>query len=187
MTKTEHRISTAYHPQTNGLVERYNQTIQRALLKLVRKEQDDWDQYIDGVLFGYRTAVQKSTKFMDIQKQSGGYDCGVFSIAFATALVFGEKPGCFLFDQKKMRAHLLQCFERQQMSMFPIMRKRRTGNKVKSFDEILVYCMCRMPELPNSRWIECSSCNEWYHSETCVKVPLSLPKHASWYCAKCTK
>ena len=62
MTKTEHRISTAYHPQTNGLVERYNQTIQRALLKLVRKEQDDWDQYIDGVLFGYRTVVQKSTK-----------------------------------------------------------------------------------------------------------------------------
>ena len=28
----------------------------------MKKEQDDWDQYIDGVLFGYRTAVQKSTK-----------------------------------------------------------------------------------------------------------------------------
>ena len=62
LTKTKHRISTAYHPQTNGLVERFNKTIQRALLKLVKKEQDDWDQYIDGVLFGYRTAVQKSTK-----------------------------------------------------------------------------------------------------------------------------
>ena len=62
LTKTNHRISTAYHPQTNGLVERFNQTIQRALLKLVKKEQDDWDQYIDGVLFSYRTAVQKSTK-----------------------------------------------------------------------------------------------------------------------------
>ena len=62
LTKTKHRISTAYHPQTNGLVEQFNKTIQRALLKLVKKEQDDWDQYIDGVLFGYRTAVQKSTK-----------------------------------------------------------------------------------------------------------------------------
>ena len=26
--------------------------------------------------------------FMDVQMQSGGYDCGLFSIAFATALVF---------------------------------------------------------------------------------------------------
>jgi len=62
LTKTNRRISSTYHPQTNGLVERFNQTIQCALLKLVKKEHNDWDQYIDGVLFGYRTAVQKSTK-----------------------------------------------------------------------------------------------------------------------------
>ena len=62
LTKTTHRISTAYHPQTNGLVERFNQTIQLALLKLVIKEQDNWDMYIDGVIFAYRTSVQKTTK-----------------------------------------------------------------------------------------------------------------------------
>ena len=62
LTGTDHCISSAYHPQTNGLVERFNQTIQRALVKLIRKEQDDWDMYTDGVLFGYRTSVQKSTK-----------------------------------------------------------------------------------------------------------------------------
>ena len=37
-TNTKHKISTAYHPQTNGLVDRFTQ---RALLKLVKKEQDD--------------------------------------------------------------------------------------------------------------------------------------------------
>lgn len=61
-TGTKHRISTAYHPQTNGLIERFNQTLQRGLLKLVKDEQDDCDLYIDGVLFGYRTSIQKSTK-----------------------------------------------------------------------------------------------------------------------------
>ena len=60
---TEHRVSTAYHPQTNGLVEHYNQTLQRCLVKLVNKQQNNWDEFIDGVLFAYRTSEQKSTKF----------------------------------------------------------------------------------------------------------------------------
>ena len=126
--------------------------------------------------------------FMDVQMQSGGYDCGLFSIAFATALVFGKQPGPFFFVQQKMRAHLIECLERQEMSMFPIKKRRRTEFKVKTVDEIPIYCICRMPELPNSAWIECSSCKEWYHSDTCVKVP---PKYcttkALWHCGKCKK
>ena len=60
--KTDHRISSAYHPQTNGLVEQYNQTLQQSLVKLVNQEQDNWDELLDGVLFAYRTSVQMSTK-----------------------------------------------------------------------------------------------------------------------------
>lgn len=60
--KTEHRITTAYHPQTNGLVERFNQTLQRSLVKLANEDQDNWDEYLDGVLFAYRTSHHKSTK-----------------------------------------------------------------------------------------------------------------------------
>ena len=134
LTKTQHKISTAYHPQTNGLVERFNQTIQRSLLKLVKKEQDDWDEYIDGVLFGYRTAIQKST-MQEVTFRSDGL----------------------------------------------------TGSKVKIVEEMPIYCVCRMPELPDSNWIECSSCKEWYHSDTCVKVPPKcLATNVLWHCAECT-
>ena len=62
-TRTEHRISTTYHPQTNGLVECYNQTLQRSLLKLVNKQQNNWDEFINGVLLAYRTSKQMSTQF----------------------------------------------------------------------------------------------------------------------------
>lgn len=105
--------------------------------------------------------------FMDVQMQSGGYDCGLFAIVFATVLVFGKQQGAFLFNQQKMRVHLVRCLEHRQMSMFPTKKRRRTGSKAKCVEEIQIYCICRMPELPDLNWIKCSSCKGWYHSDTC--------------------
>ncbi|WAR12711.1 hypothetical protein MAR_026891, partial [Mya arenaria] len=42
-----HRVTAAYHPQTNGLDERTNQTIKRALSKCVNGGQTDWDTRLD--------------------------------------------------------------------------------------------------------------------------------------------
>ncbi|XP_062501518.1 uncharacterized protein LOC134178647 [Corticium candelabrum] len=58
-----HKITAAYHPQTNGLDERTNGTLKRALSKLVNEHQNDWDVYLDPVLFGLRTSVQESSKY----------------------------------------------------------------------------------------------------------------------------
>ena len=60
---TEHRISSAYHPQTNGLVEKLNSTVQSCLLKLCNTEQSNWDEYLESVLFAIRTAKHKSTGY----------------------------------------------------------------------------------------------------------------------------
>jgi len=62
ITHTEHRITSAYHPQTNGLTERFNQTLTRCLAKVVNESQSDWDEKIDTVLMGYRASRQASTK-----------------------------------------------------------------------------------------------------------------------------
>ena len=35
LTGTEHRVTSAYHPQSNDLTERFNQTLQMSLLKVV--------------------------------------------------------------------------------------------------------------------------------------------------------
>ena len=40
---------------------RYNQTLCSSLVKYVNDNQDDWDRFIDRVLFAYRTTVSKST------------------------------------------------------------------------------------------------------------------------------
>ena len=62
LTGTEHCVSPAYHPQTNGLTECFNQTLQTVLVKLVNNTQNDWDGHISPVLFAYQTAKQKATK-----------------------------------------------------------------------------------------------------------------------------
>ena len=73
LTKTKHRISSAYHPQTNGLVERFNATLQCSLIKLVNDNQTDWDAHLDGVLFAYRTSVHKSTGYTPFEIMFGRY------------------------------------------------------------------------------------------------------------------
>ena len=47
----EHRISAPYHTQNNGLDERFNQTLVNDLSKMSGEKHNDWDEYIDAVLF----------------------------------------------------------------------------------------------------------------------------------------
>jgi len=53
--------TTAYHPQTDGLVEQFNCTLTDMLAKKVKKNGKDWDIRLPHVLFAYRATPQEST------------------------------------------------------------------------------------------------------------------------------
>lgn len=125
-------------------------------------------------------------KHMNVQMQTGEDDCGVFAIAFATAVVYAKQPGGLSFNQPKMREHLYKCFQSKEIAMFPVKQIRHSKLSVKYIEEVPVYCKCRMPELPGCNWIECSKCKGWYHIGTCVSVSkkhlqLGCPR----YCHQC--
>jgi len=59
----ERARTTAYHPQGNGQVERFNHTLESMLSKVVSDNQKDWDIHLPKVLFAYRTSIHESTGF----------------------------------------------------------------------------------------------------------------------------
>ena len=61
--KTKHVKTTAYHPATNGLTERFNKTLADMLAKYVSSNHKDWDEVLDYVTFAYNSAIQESTKY----------------------------------------------------------------------------------------------------------------------------
>ena len=55
--------TTPLHPQSDGMVERFNRTILAQLSTFVEQHQRDWDQHIPMLLMAYQSAVHNSTRY----------------------------------------------------------------------------------------------------------------------------
>jgi hypothetical protein len=57
-----HRLSTAFHPQTDGQTERQNQTMEQYLQAFCNYEQDNWVELLPLAEFAYNNSVHASTR-----------------------------------------------------------------------------------------------------------------------------
>ena len=103
---------------------------------------------------------------VDVQRQSGGSDCGLFAIAFTLMLCQRKDPRTVSFLQSSMRGHLVQCFEQEVISDFPHSTKPRRTARSRFISEktMPVYCVCRLPWWKGysklGPLIRCDSCKE---------------------------
>ena len=67
----DHRLTTAYHPQANGLDERFNQTLKNAIAKYSQDRRDEWDVKLGELVYAYNTSFQESSKHSPFEAMFG--------------------------------------------------------------------------------------------------------------------
>ncbi|KAJ8364561.1 hypothetical protein SKAU_G00133920 [Synaphobranchus kaupii] len=80
MKVTQLRTSV-YHPQMDGLVERFNQTLKKMLKKTMEADGRNWDQLLPFVLFAIREVPQASTGFSPFELLYGRRPRGLLDLA----------------------------------------------------------------------------------------------------------
>ena len=57
---TKHKVTSAYHPQSNGLVKNTSKSIEQIIQKNMYDNEDNWLELLDSVLFAMRVSKHTS-------------------------------------------------------------------------------------------------------------------------------
>ncbi|XP_056605021.1 uncharacterized protein LOC130421252 [Triplophysa dalaica] len=72
--------TSVYHPQTDGLVERFNRTLKSMIRKFVHEDAKNWDKWLEPLLFAVREVPQASTGFSPFELLYGRQPRGVLDV-----------------------------------------------------------------------------------------------------------
>src|ERR1700678_2973079 len=71
VTGVKHKVSSSYHPQTNGASKRTNKTVNQLLRFYVERNQRGWAHALPRIRFQIMSTVNKSTGYTPFQLRFG--------------------------------------------------------------------------------------------------------------------
>ena len=71
MLGIETKLSTAFHPQTDGQIERMNQELEQYLRMFIDHQQEQWPEWLGTAEFAYNNKVHAETKVSPFKANSG--------------------------------------------------------------------------------------------------------------------
>jgi len=131
-------------------------------------------------------------RVLNVAKQKGASDCGLFAIAFATALLHKQDPVNVVFSQEQMQSHLHACLENHRMDPFPVTCQRTVRRRCTRQITVQLYCLCKTAYVNGEDMILCNSCSQWYHP-ACVGIEqvdyaeLRADRSLKYTCVKCVQ
>ena len=144
-------------------------------------------EHIIAQLMSPHSKYEMQVEIMDIPKQSGSTDCGLYAIAISTAIAYGSDPQELIFIQSDMQVHLIDCIQKQSMKEFPVKQKHRSRAQANpKFDTIYVCPKCYKPD-DGTMMVQCESCEVWFHKYCVMVENHSCNFEEDWYCYDCEK
>lgn len=87
MLRIEKTRTTPYNPKSDGLVERFNRTLEDMISKYVQPNQKNWDEVLPLVMLAYRSSVHQTTGYSPAKLNLGR------ELKLPVDLVYGHHPG----------------------------------------------------------------------------------------------
>ncbi|MCA9324993.1 DDE-type integrase/transposase/recombinase, partial [Candidatus Saccharibacteria bacterium] len=76
--------TSPFHPETNGITERFNQTLKNMITAYISPDQKDWDTLLKRLTFAYNTAIHAATNFSPFELTFGRQPRVPVDIVFPT-------------------------------------------------------------------------------------------------------
>ncbi len=139
-----HRVASAYHPESQGALERFHQTLKAMLRKYCRDTDKDWDEGVPLVLFAVREAVQESLGFSPAELVFGHTVRGPLKMLKENILSFDSSPKINVLDYvSKFRERLHNAIAKESLTAAQENMKCRFDRKsvrrcFKEGDQVLV-------------------------------------------------
>ena len=123
--KTQHRTTTPYHPQTNGVIEKFHYSLVNSIKYVCSTRENDWDEFINMSLFVFRTTKNKTLEMTPFEAMHG------FKAGLPIDLALDiprkcENVGDWIKDLRKIRKGIVKTVEISHQKM-----KDKSNDKLK--------------------------------------------------------